>query len=87
MGLITDIIKGLPITAVQAEKIALLEKRINELENENNSLKKLVNGCPRCHSLGWAIESIEPDRMFGDLGGNSIVWKCPDCGLSKRTVD
>lgn len=87
MGIITDIIKGLPISAVQAEKITALEKELEDLKSENAELKKLVTGCPRCRSLNWKIDSISADPVFGRLGGNSIEWKCPDCGLSKRTVE
>ena len=87
MGIITDIIKGLPISAVQADKITALEKEIEELKAENIELKKKITGCPRCRSSNWKIESIQPDPVFGQLGGNSIEWKCPDCGLNKRTVE
>lgn len=87
MGILSDILKGLPITAVQADKIAALEKRLQELEAENRELKKLVKGCPRCRSLNWSVESCEPDQYFGDLGGSSITWRCPDCGLTQRKVE
>lgn len=87
MGIITDILKGLPISAIQAEKITALEKELELLIAENAELKKLATSCPRCRSLNWGISDIQPDPVFGQLGGNSIHWKCPDCGLSKRTVE
>lgn len=86
MGIITDIIKGLPLTAIQAEKIVNLEARIKQIEAENEQLRGKVTGCPRCRSLNWAVSSCEPDRLFGSLGGNSITWRCPDCGLTKREI-
>lgn len=39
MGFITDIIKGLPIAAVQEEKIATFEKKFAQLEIENLQLR------------------------------------------------
>jgi predicted transcriptional regulator len=45
MGLVTDIIKGLPLTAVMDEKIKTLEKEISKIENERDGLRA------RCSSL------------------------------------
>jgi len=39
MGLITDILKGMPVNAVLQEKIQGLEKKYEELEAENARLK------------------------------------------------
>lgn len=87
MGLIFDVLTGLETNAIQREKITALEKRFAELETENTELKKRITGCPRCRSLNWHIDSIQADPVFGELGGNSVVWKCPDCDLSKRVIE
>ena len=86
MGIVTDIIKGLPLSAVQADKLAQLEKQMEKLETENAELRKIVTGCPRCRSLNWAMASCESDPVFGDSGGSSEVWACPDCGLTQRKI-
>lgn len=39
MGILTDIIKELPLSAVLREKLQELEKRYNQLEEENRKLK------------------------------------------------
>jgi len=39
MGIFTDIIKGIPVNAIQREKLEELEKKYDELEAENIQLK------------------------------------------------
>lgn len=86
MGIITDILKGLPISAIQAEKITGLEKELESLKAENAELKKLVKACPRCKSPGWHVESIRPDPIFGAAGGSEVLYKCSECSLEQRVV-
>lgn len=40
MGIITDIIKGIPVNAIQRDKLEKLEKRHDELETENTQLRE-----------------------------------------------
>lgn len=51
MGLITDLLAGIPINAVLREKLDALEKELEGLRAENAELKKLVKTCPRCQSI------------------------------------
>ena len=80
MGFITDIVKGLPIAAVQEAKIAAFEKKFAELEAENKQLrldnermKKLLEEEVR---VARGVEFRRGQRT----GGRWLPF-CPKCGL------
>ena len=60
MGIITDIIKGLPISAVQKEKIIDLENKLTALEAENKRLKR---------------ENRDPNKQLGRVIGPDQIEK------------
>jgi hypothetical protein len=94
MGLITDIIKGLPLTAIQDEKIKELEKRINTLESENKELKiklvqyelKPLERCPSCRGLAFSLKSSALHPIFGDTGAKDYVFSCGSCGFEDTVL-
>lgn len=71
---------------VQEENIKLrnrileLESRVRELESDTGE------PCPSCRQKTWVVESSQPDRRFGDLGGVRRVYKCSACGLTESTM-
>lgn len=92
MGIITDIIKGLPLTAIQSEKITQLEKRLIELETENTKLKesltryeaKAGEKCPRCQKQTFNLESNKPNAIFGKTGVKDYLFTCSECSFSEE---
>ncbi len=90
MGIITDIIKGLPITAVQDEKIKQQEKRLIELEAENKELKERLDKyesnpgelCPMCRKPSFALSSNKPNADLGNLGLTDYSFSCGACGFT-----
>lgn len=90
MGIITDIIKGLPLTAVQDEKIKQHEKRLVELEAENKELKERLfkyeeqpgEKCPACRKPTFALTSSKPNADLGDLGVTDYLFTCSSCSFS-----
>ena|SRR5438105_1660333 len=83
MGLITDIIKELPISAVLQEKLKELEKRFERLDAENSKLRA-ENGSLRAQ-LKAATASSEYEDVNGLLwkkkpsGGFESKPRCPVC--------
>jgi hypothetical protein len=67
MGLVTDIIKGLPISAVLQDKLQELEKRFEQLEAENRELRA-ENGALRAQLRAATVTSD-----FEDING--LLWK------------
>lgn len=90
MGIITDIIKGLPLSAVQDEKIKQLENRLAELENENSELKERLTKyesqpgekCPKCLKPTLLLESSKPNEIFGNTGLSDYHFSCSACGFT-----
>lgn len=90
MGMITDIIKGLPLTAIQDEKIKQHEKRLTELEAENKELKERLSKyesqsgekCPMCRKPTLSLTSSKPNQIFGETGLSDYQFSCPECGFS-----
>ena len=90
MGLITDIIKGLPISAVQDEKIKQLEKHLVSLETENSELKDRLaryeeqpgEKCPACRKPTFTLTSSKPNADLGDLGLTDYLFTCSSCNFS-----
>jgi len=91
MGIITDIIKGLPLTAIQAEKIGVMDKRIEELEAENTRLKEELGECIRKLLEKTEVEQfVEHDgALFKKLPGNGYAESvyCPRCKTSTFSPD
>jgi len=67
MGLITDIIKELPISAVLQDKLQELEKRFEKLEAENRELRTENN------SLRSQLRTAAASSEFEDIDG--LLWK------------
>jgi hypothetical protein len=80
------------------EKIMELREAALDLQEENINLKNKVleieekvrklesfegEPCPKCRKPSWVVESSEPDRQFGDLGGIRRTYRCTECGFSE----
>src|SRR5438876_1020527 len=83
MGLITDIIKGLPISAVLEDKLKEAEKRYEALESENQQLRgensKLRE---RLSELAKSKEYVDFDGLLWKPkagGGFESKPRCPIC--------
>jgi len=91
--------KGATIEA--QEKIMELREAALELQEENISLKNQVLGlqgkvrkleavegepCPKCRKPAWIVESSEPDKTFGELGGIRRVYRCTECGFTESQL-
>lgn len=76
---------------VQQQALALQNEN-QDLRDEIRQLKAKLDEtveaepCPRCRRKGWHVESSEPDRVFGVLGGSRRVYKCQFCGFSESSV-
>ena len=89
MGIITDILKALPLTAVQQEVIREQEKRLETLESENLSLKTRLalyesgtsEKCPACRKPTFNLVSNKPNSIFGQTGLNDYCFTCSVCGF------
>lgn len=67
MGLITDIIKGLPISAVLEDKLRQLEKRYETLEIENKEVRS------ENRSLRTKLDSLTKSSEYEEIEG--LLWK------------
>jgi uncharacterized protein with PIN domain len=91
--------KGATIEA--QEKIMELREAALELQEENINLKNQVlelqekvrklesfegEPCPKCRKPAWVVESSEPDRQFGRLGGIRRHYRCTECGFSESKL-
>jgi len=89
MGILTDIVKGIPINVIQQQKLADQEKRLAQLEAENEELKERLlryeaaggEKCPQCRKATVSLKSSKPNRIFGDTGLGDYVFACSDCGF------
>jgi len=80
MGYITDIIKSLPIAAVQEEKIATFEKKFAELEAENKQLRFEYERLKKEHEEETHIARGIEFRRGKRTSGNWLPF-CPSCHL------
>jgi len=62
------------------EKILSLEQRIKQIEDFEGE------PCPRCRKPAWVLESSEPDKTFGELGGLHRIYKCSECGSTESQL-
>ena len=91
--------KGATIEA--QEKIMELRESALALQEENINLKNQIlelservrkleafegEPCPKCRKPTWVVESSEPDRQFGSLGGIRREYKCADCGFTESIL-
>jgi hypothetical protein len=83
MGLITDIIKGLPISAVLEDKLKEAEKRYERLETDNRQLReenftlqKRINELTKSDDY-VEVEGLLWKRKVG--GGFEGKPRCPIC--------
>jgi len=78
MGLVTDIIKGLPLTAVMDEKIKKLEKDVSKIENERDTLRERCSALEKENGdLRSQIQSIlSPRQRRSSIEENvlSYLW-------------
>jgi len=92
MGIITDIIKDMPITAVQAEKITELEKRITVLETENTELKTRLKkyeqeageSCPKCRKPALELKSVSKTIVSDPF--STYLFSCSACGFADEVL-
>ncbi|OPY14670.1 MAG: hypothetical protein A4E69_01053 [Syntrophus sp. PtaB.Bin138] len=93
MGIITDIIKALPITAIQKEKLLEQEKRLEALETENLLLKEKLRRfetgnlarCPKCSAVAYTLSGKE-DSSWAAVGCSDFVFACNQCGFSETVL-
>jgi uncharacterized protein with PIN domain len=91
--------KGATIEA--QEKIMGIREAALELQEENISLKNQIlelqekirqleafegEPCPKCRKPAWILESSEPDKTFGELGGIRRVYRCTECGFTESKL-
>ena len=74
MGMITDILKGLPLNVVLRDKLQQLEKKYDDLEAENNKLNK------ENRNLKDEIENLKAPSLAGHLQDPT----CPHCSTTGR---
>jgi len=75
-------------------ELAEVKTQLAGVMNENTQLKTKVrelesaegDPCPKCRKRGWHVESSEPDRQFGPLGGIRRTYKCSLCGFSESQL-
>jgi len=94
---ISDRIKDVELKGTIADlslELAELKTRLADVITENVALREKVKAletaegdpCPKCHKRGWSIESSEPDRLFGDLGGMKRAYRCSLCGFTESKI-
>jgi len=79
---------------ISDSKEALLsaQETISQLRLDNARLEKKLaetadaEPCPSCGKKGWRVESSQPDRLFGDLGGARRVYRCSFCQFSESKI-
>jgi hypothetical protein len=77
MGLITDIIKGLPLTAVLEDKLRQLEKRYEAIETENQQLRT------ENRRLRSKLDDLAKNSEYEEIEG--LLWKRKaDGGLESK---
>lgn len=76
MGLITDIIKGLPISAVLEDKLKEADRRYEKLEAENQQLRKDNDRLRR------RVNELEKSAEYVDVEG--LLWKRKPDGEFER---
>lgn len=70
----------------QEENIELKNKVI-ELQEIVRKLEALEGEpCPKCRKPAWIVDSSEPDRTFGDLGGIRRNYLCTECGFTESLL-
>ena len=92
MGILSDILKEVPLSALLRERLAEEEKKVAELESENTVLKaeleslqaKKQNLCPYCGQFTGKLEDIKDDPVFVGFGNKVHYYKCSNaqCGKS-----
>jgi len=92
MGLLLDILKEVPLSAVLREQVKTADKenerlkqRVEELEREVQELRARVSApdqCPICRSGNLKVISVRPHPQFGIFGHQEQTLKCdnPSCG-------
>jgi len=95
---IGDRIKDAELKSVIADltlELAEVKTRLAGVLEENIALKEQAKAlaadgdpCPRCRKRTWSVESSEPDKTFGPLGGIRRTYRCSECGfVEKKLVD
>jgi hypothetical protein len=62
------------------DKIIQLQKIIIKLESFEGE------PCPKCRKPAWAVESSEPDKDFGEVGGIRRNYRCNECGFEESQL-
>ena len=89
MGILTDMLAGLPINALQRQKLEDQEKRLAALEQENKVLRERLAGyeaesgekCPMCRKPFLSLKSAKPNAIFGNTGLGDYLFSCSGCGF------
>lgn len=92
MGILTDVLAGLPINAVQRQKLEDQEKRLLELEQESKLLKERLaryeaeggEKCPSCRRPIFELKENSPSPIFPGL--SDYKFSCVGCGF-EETVE
>ncbi|HEY0087820.1 MAG TPA: hypothetical protein VGB37_03195 [Candidatus Lokiarchaeia archaeon] len=87
MGIITDILKDIPLSSVLRERIIEQEKimtaqesKIKFLESQlktfqSNNLKS----CPYCNTDTGILQDRQRHKLFGEAGVFTHIYKCSNC--------
>ena len=67
------------------EKVAALEKRIEELEQALSVPPG--NSCPKCHVREFELVESRPHPLMGEAGVVEHIYKCGSCGFSEAKVE
>jgi len=90
MGILTDIMKGMPLNIIQEQKLKEQEKHLIELEEENNALRERLaryeakpgERCPMCQKPSFSLKSKRPHAMLPEGSGlDDYLFSCSDCGF------
>jgi hypothetical protein len=72
-------------------ELAEIKTQLADVTQENSQLKFKIlqlestegERCPKCLKRGWRLDSSNPDRIFGEVGGIRRIYKCSLCGFSE----
>ena len=89
MGILTDILKGLPENSVLRSDLIKAQKENEALETENRELKARLTKyeeepgekCPKCRKPSFALKSCKPNADMGDVGISDYVFSCDACNF------
>lgn len=87
MGLLSEL-NTLPEKIPLWKKLQSVPEEMEELKLRLAKLEMATSAatgdkCPKCSKLTFALDRIEDDPTFGDLGVQRDVYICSSCGYSK----